>query len=59
MDVNLCKDIGVSFFYIVCLYGYDSIVKILLMNGVNINLCKNDGVSFVFIVCKERYCSIV
>lgn len=51
VNINICVDDGIFFFYIVCKEGYDKIVEYLIENGVDINLCKKFGVNVFFIVC--------
>lgn len=59
VDINLCKNDGSSFFYIVCCNGYNSIVRYLFVNGVYIDLCNDNGISFFWIVCEYGYDNIV
>lgn len=58
VDVNLLKKNGESFFYIISVYGFDSIVEFLL-NKVNVNLCRNNGESFLYVVCENGYECVV
>lgn len=56
MDVNLCREDGLSFFYIVCECGCYNIVWFLLSYDiVNVNLCDREGCNVFMYVCKYGY----
>lgn len=60
LDSGICNYDGLSFFYIVCIWGYYVILFYLIGNGVNINdVCDNDGKSFLYLVCEYGYFSVV
>lgn len=60
VNINLCCDDYFIVFYVVCCNKCESIVEILLNNGVVVNfLCFLDYVSFFYLVCKNGYESIV
>lgn len=59
MDVNVCMENGISFFFIVCVNGNENIVKLLINNRVDINVYDKDGIGFFFIVCLYGYDNIV
>lgn len=59
MDVNLCMNDGISFFFVVCLKGYESIVKFLLNYEVDLDLSINFGCNFLFLVSLNGYVGCV
>lgn len=59
VDIDLCREDGISFLFIVSCNGYEKIVWILLNNGVNKNKCNKDNESFLFLVILCGYDRIV
>lgn len=59
MDVNVCMEDGISFFFIVCVIGNENIVKMLIKKGVDINVYDINGVSVFYVVCLYGYDNIV
>lgn len=51
VDINLCKWYSENLFFIVSRKGYDSIVEILVNNGVNINYFNEFEVILFNLVC--------
>lgn len=42
-----------------CVCGNDSIVYILIFNGVDVNLSRKDRYGFFYFVCENGYFSLV
>lgn len=60
VDINLCRNNGISFFYVLFENGFFNIVKYLLLyKDVKVDLCDEGGVSFFYYVCLNGYENIV
>ncbi|XP_052074565.1 ankyrin repeat and KH domain-containing protein mask-1-like [Mytilus californianus] len=59
VDVDQCRDDGVTGMYMACQEGETTIVNILLDNNPNLDLCDNEGVTALYWACYEGHTAIV
>ena len=53
--MNLCNNDGNSPLWEACCNGLERIVKILMVNGVDVNLCNKDGDSLLLATCSNGH----